>query len=163
MATHRGHVRGNWRVPPHTDTENMSSTTVWTCCHLFLQKNEYSFTESELPTVLPGKRHHSESEPVRQHVWAEERQAEWVNTSYKYLYTYVKCAVMSQTNTHARTNSTELHPSHHNCRARSPSRSTGAPSLTTDIILIAHRGQVVCPHSHPDSLCAENPTTENSG
>lgn len=31
------------------------------------------------------------------------------------------------------------------------------------IILIAHRGRVVCPHSHPDSLCAENPTTENSG
>ncbi|CAJ1085201.1 hypothetical protein F2P81_011597 [Xyrichtys novacula] len=39
----------------------------------------------------------------------------------------------------------------------------GAQSLTTDITLIAHHGRVVCPHSHPDSLCAENPTTENSG
>lgn len=34
------------------------------------------------------------------------------------------------------------------CRACSPSRSTGAQSLTTDI-LIAHHGRVVCPHSHP--------------
>lgn len=44
-----------------------------------------------------------------------------------------------------------------NCRARSPSRSTGAQSPTTDIILIAHHGRVVCPHSHPDSVCAEKP------
>ncbi len=76
-------------------------------------------------------------------------------------YTHVKIAGISHA--HARTNTAKLHPSHLNCRARSPSRSTGAQSLTTDIILIAHHGRVVCPHSHPDSLCAENPTTENSG
>lgn len=57
----------------------------------------------------------------------------------------------------------QLYPSHLNCRASSPAHSIGALSLTTDIILIAHHGRVVCPHSHPDSLCAQNPTTENSG
>lgn len=64
---------------------------------------------------------------------------------------------------HAHTNTAKYYPSHLKCRTRSPSRSTGSQSLTTDIILIAHRGRVVCPHSHPDSLCAENPTTENCG
>lgn len=82
----------------------------------------------------------------------------------EHLHTRVKCADISQTHTHMHAQTPQnLYPSHLNCRARSQSRSTGAQSLTTDIILIAHRGRVVCPHSHPDSLCAENPTTENSG
>lgn len=38
------------------------------------------------------------------------------------------------------------------------SYSTVGQSLTTDIIQIAHHGRVVCPHRHPDSVCAENPT-----
>lgn len=79
------------------------------------------------------------------------------------LYMCEVCWHITNTETHARTNTAKFYPSHLNCRARTPSRSTGAQSLTTDIILIAHRGRVVCPHSHPDSLCAENPTTENSG
>lgn len=58
---------------------------------------------------------------------------------------------------------TNIYTSHLNCSARTLSRSIGAQSLTTDIILIAHRGRAVCPHSHPDSLCAEKRTTENSG
>lgn len=62
---------------------------------------------------------------------------------------------------HARTSTRQFYPSH--LKAHSPSYSTVVQSLTTDIILIAHHGRVVCPHRHPDSLCAENPTTENSG
>lgn len=67
------------------------------------------------------------------------------------------------TNTHMHThnNPAKLYLFHLNCRAHSPSCSTGAQ--TTDIILIAHHSQVVSPHSHPDSLCAEILTTENSG
>lgn len=75
----------------------------------------------------------------------------------------LECSHITSTHTHAHTNTAKFYPSHLKCRNRSPSRSTGAQSLTTDIILIAHRGRVVCPHSHPDSLCAENPTTENCG
>lgn len=71
------------------------------------------------------------------------------------LYTCEECWHITNAHTHACTNTAKLYPSHLNCRARSPSRSTGAQSLTTDIILIAHHGRVVCPHSHPDSLCAE--------
>lgn len=80
-----------------------------------------------------------------------------------FIYVWSVLAYHNDTRTHARTNAAKLYPFHLNWRAHSPSRSTGAQSLTTDIILIAHRGWVVCPHSHPDSQCAENPTTENGG
>lgn len=71
--------------------------------------------------------------------------------------------ISQNADTRAHTDTAKPYSSHLNCRAHSPSCSTGAQSLTTDIILIAHHSQVVCPHSHPDSLCAQNPITENSG
>lgn len=82
----------------------------------------------------------------------------------KHLYLCVRSPGMSLSVSHTRMQSgrfISLPP--YKCRPRSPSPSIGAQSLTTDIVLIAHCGRVVSPHSHPDSLCAENPTMENSG
>lgn len=82
--------------------------------------------------------------------------------SSEHLYTHEDYWHIGNTHMHTHRNTAKCF-SHLNCRAHSPSCSTGAQSLTTDIILIAHHSQVVCPHSHPDSLCAEILTTENSG
>lgn len=81
-----------------------------------------------------------------------------------HLYSCVRTAGMSLSLSHTSLRSgrfISLPP--YKCRPSSPAPSIGAQSLTTDIILIAHCGPVVSPNSHSDSLCAENPTMENSG
>lgn len=83
-----------------------------------------------------------------------------INKSSSHSDSHVRSHSLLFSKTHTNCN---LFPFHLKCRAGSPSPSVGSQSPTTDIRLIARCGPVVYPHSHPDPLCAETPTMENSG